>query len=95
MSVSQHTSMSRKRKFVYTPGPEDAVDNNDASVVQPDFSESSETDSDGDDDLEKDLLQFDDEQAEILRNVNKMGSVRMSASEYTHMASPNNFSHMS
>ena len=82
MSVSQHTSMSRKRKFVYTPSPEDALDKNEASVVQPDSSDSSETDSNEDDDLEKDLLQFDEEQAEILRNVNKMGSMRMSASEY-------------
>ena len=53
--------MSRKRKFVYTPSPEDALDKNDASVVQPDSSDSSETDSNEDDDLEKDLLQFDEE----------------------------------
>ena len=37
--------------------------------------EDSESDS-SDDDLEQDLLAFDKEQADLIRNINKMGSMR-------------------
>ena len=35
-----------------------------------------DSESDSDDDLEQDLLAFDKEQADLIRNINKMGSMR-------------------
>ena len=82
--MSQHTSlskMSRKRKFVYKQEP--VEQSQDVAFVQKPESTDSSSDSDeSEEDLEKDLMVFDEEQAEIIRNVNKMGSGRWSASEY-------------
>lgn len=92
--MSKLSKMSRKRKFVYNVDDEEEKnkeDNDNASVEQRNSSsESSESDSEGD--IEKDLLQFDDDQAELIRSVNKMGSARLSASEYSNIASPNHMS---
>ena len=70
LSVSQHTTHTQltnnRRKFVYK----------EPSVV-PDQPSESESDSESDDgsqgDMEKDLEALDEEQAEIIRNINKMG----------------------
>ena len=35
-----------------------------------------DSESESDDDLEQDLLAFDKEQADLIRNINKMGSMR-------------------
>ncbi len=86
--------MSRKRKFVYTPDELDAPNNEPENSVEQRNSSSESEESGSDGDLEKDLLQFDQEQAELIRSVNKMGSMRLSSTEYSQLVSPNN-SHMS
>ena len=42
------------------------------------ISEASESDSNSQDDLETDLLAFDKEQADMIRNINKLGSMKYS-----------------
>lgn len=70
-SVSQQTS---KRKFVYSD-PEKVL----ADEEQPEHG-SVDTESDhsmSDEDLERDLMAFDKEQAEVIRNINKIGASQM------------------
>ena len=77
MSISQHTIKTNqsRRKFVYRDV------NNTAGENQPfeneDISEDSCSESDSDEnDLEADLLAFDKEQADMIRHINKMGSMK-------------------
>ena len=70
MSVSQHTS--QKRKFVYQE-----VGSGEAHYDEDEYdSEDSSPSIEQDDELEKDLHLFDDDQAAIIRNINRLGSMR-------------------